>query len=97
MSKDELNALQFACGYIPQALLKRYEKCTGSKFDKFIECLWDMMVHNERDRENLLDYTKEWIDKINRGGHFPLNDITYEFFVSGNGGPSESYDQDSNV
>ena len=56
-----------------------------------------MMVHNERDCENLLDYTKEWIDKINRGGHFPLNDITYEFFVSGNGGPSESYDQDSNV
>ena len=36
LGKDELNALQYACGYIPHALLKKYERRTGSKFDKFI-------------------------------------------------------------
>ena len=81
LSKDELNALQYACGYIPHALLKRYEKHTGSKFDKFIKCLGDMAVRSECNSENLLDYTKEWIDKVNRGGLFPLNDVTYRFFV----------------
>lgn len=82
LGKDELNALQYACGYIPHALLKRYEKSTGSKFDKFIECLGDMAVRSECNSENLLDYTKEWIDRVNRGGLFPLNDATYRFFVS---------------
>ena len=82
LSKDERNALQHACGYIPHALLKRYEKRTGCKFDKFIECLGDMAVRSECNSENLLDYTKEWIDRVNRGGLFPLNDATYRFFVS---------------
>ena len=52
LSKDELNALQYACGYIPHALLKRYEKRTGSKFDKFTDCLGDVAVHSECDSGN---------------------------------------------
>ena len=31
---------------------------------------------------DILDYTKEWIDKVNHGGLFPLNGITYLFFLS---------------
>ena len=77
--KSQLNALQHACGYIPHALLKRYEKSTGSKFDKFIECLGDMAVRSECNSENFLHYTKEWIDKVNRRGLFPLKDTTYLF------------------
>ena len=82
LGKDELNALQYACGYIPHALLKRYEKRTGSKFDKFIECLGKMAVRSESNSEHFLDYTKEWLDRVNRGGLFPLNGATYCFFVS---------------
>ena len=82
LGKDELNALRYACGYIPHALLKKYERRTGSKFDKFIECLGNMAVRSEHESESLLDYTKEWIDKVNHGGLFPLNEVTYKFFVS---------------
>ena len=28
------------------------------------------------------DYTKGWIDRVNRGGLFPMNDITFEFIVA---------------
>ena len=41
-----------------------------------------MAVRSECSSENLLNYTKEWIDRVNRGGLFPLNDATYRFFVS---------------
>lgn len=30
---------------------------------------------------DFFEYTKEWIDRVNRGGLFPLNDITYQFFI----------------
>ena len=82
LSRDELNALRYACGYVPHALLKRYEKRTGSKYDGFIECLGSMAVQGDSASEDFLSYTREWIDKVNRGGLFPLNDATYHFFVS---------------
>ena len=31
---------------------------------------------------DILDCTKEWINKVNCGGLFPLNDVTYLFFLS---------------
>lgn len=40
-----------------------------------------MAVQSES-ANDILDYTKEWIDKVNRGGLFPLNDVTFLFFVS---------------
>ena len=75
-SKDELNALQYACGYVPHALLKGYEKRCGEKFD---QCLSDMAVASEHD--DYLQYTREWIDKVNRGGLFPLNCGAYTLFI----------------
>lgn len=57
MSKDVLNAMQYACGYIPYALLKRYEKRSDRKYDKLIECLGDMAVQSES-ANDMLDYTK---------------------------------------
>jgi len=80
LSKDELNVMRYAGGYVPHSLLKRYEKKTGRKHDQFIECLGDMAVESEH--SDFLSYTKEWIDKVNRGGLFPLNDMTYLFFVA---------------
>ena len=50
------------------------------KYDHFVECLGDMAVESEH--SDFLNYTKEWIDKVNHGGLFPLNDMTYYFFCS---------------
>ncbi len=30
-TQEELNALRYACGYVPHKLLKKYEKRTGKK------------------------------------------------------------------
>ena len=30
---------------------------------------------------DFLDYTEEWISKVNRGGLFPLNDETFRLFI----------------
>ena len=80
MTTDELNALQYAAGYVPHALLRRFEKRTGNKYEAFIECLGDMAV--SCDDTEFFAYTKKWINTVNRGGLFPLNDITYQFFVA---------------
>ena len=80
MSKDELNVLQYVGGYVPHSLLKMYEKRTGTKYEQFGTCLRNMAVLSEHDN-NILEYTKEWVEKVNRGGLFPLNN-TFLFFVS---------------
>ena len=54
---DELNALRYACGYVPYALLKQYEKRSSNKYDEFIECLGEMAVRSEVGSEDFLSYT----------------------------------------
>ena len=80
MTTDELNALQYAAGYVLHALLRRFEKRTGNKYEAFIECLGDMAV--SCDDTEFFAYTKKWINIVNRGGLFPVNSITYQFFVA---------------
>ena len=41
-----------------------------------------MAVRSEHENVDFLAYTREWMDKVNRGGLFPLNDATYQFFIS---------------
>ena len=36
----------------------------------------------ESEHSNFLNNTKDWIDKVNRGELFPLNDTSYCFFVA---------------
>ena len=80
MSKDELNALRYAGGYVPHVLLKRFEKRVGQKYDQFVECLGELAVSSGQ--EDFLEYTREWMEKVNRGGLFPLNNTTFSLFVS---------------
>ena len=79
LRSDELNALRYACGYVPYALLKRYEKRSSIKYEEFIECLGEMALRSEVGSEDFLSYTREWLEKVNRGGLFPLNDETFVF------------------
>ncbi len=73
-----MNVLRYVGGFVPHALLKRYERY-GNKYEMFFECLGDMAVVS--DETDFLDYTKEWYSKVNRGGLFPLNDITFMLFT----------------
>ncbi len=67
-----------ACGYVALKLLRKYERKSGEKFDQFEMCLGEMAVLGEP--TDFTQYTTEWIDKVNGGGLFPLNDESFQFF-----------------
>ena len=71
---EEENALQYACGFIPHKLLKKYEKMDGTLAGQFVR---NMAVVGQE--ESILDYTRQWMA---RGGLFPLNDLTHCFFIA---------------
>ena len=58
LSTDELNAMQYACGYVPHKLIKRYESRRGTKVRRFVECLGNMAVVCEDSDPDLLAYTR---------------------------------------
>ena len=41
-------------------------------YRQYCDCLGEMAVEGEGD--DVLTYTRNWIDKVNRGGLYPIND-----------------------
>ena len=78
-TEDEMNAMRYACGYVPHALLKKYEKKCGDKYSNFVQCLGDMAIEGEG--SDVLTYTTKWLEQVNRGGLFPLSNNSFYFFV----------------
>ena len=60
-------------------MLKKFDKKKGRKYSEFVCCLGEMSVAGEG--STVLEYTEKWINLVNRGGLFPLNDNTFSFFV----------------
>ena len=79
LSKDELNALCYASGYVPMKLLKKgeRERKKMGKIDRFEMCLGNMAVASED--TNFTQSTSEWFHLVNRG-LFPINDETHFLF-----------------
>ena len=61
-------------------LHQRFIKVPGEKAAQFVESLSHM--HSEGPTSSLLEYTKEWVEKVNRGGLFIISDEAYRLFVS---------------
>ena len=76
LSKDELNALCYASGYIPRKLLKkkgeREREKMGKKVDQFEMCL--AVTSEETD---FTQNTSEWLHLVDRGGLFAISDETH--------------------
>lgn len=79
LSRDELNAMRYACGYVPRSPLKKYKSKSGAAYSQYVRCLGDVAVKEEGG--DLFTYTRKWFDQVNRGGLFPLNDNTFTLFV----------------
>ena len=58
----------------------RFIKQDGSKAAQFVECIDSMHVVGPA--SSFLDYTREWIDKVNRGSLFYVSDNAYNRFVA---------------
>lgn len=78
MSTEELNIVRYAAGYVPYALLKKHERRLSESSACFVECLSSMAVNGEE--SSFLDYTSEWVHKVNRGGLFEVNDTAFSLF-----------------
>ena len=80
LSKDEQNVLRYCCGYVGMRLHKKFLKVSGQKAAQFVECLSHMRADGTS--SSLLNYTKEWVNKINRGCLFEVSDETFALFVA---------------
>ena len=78
MTREEENIVRYASGYVPYSLMKKYEKNVTEKSASFVECLSSMAITGEEG--SFLEYTTEWVSKVNRGGLFEVNDTTFALF-----------------
>ena len=81
LKADEEQALRYTAGYVPMKLKQKYSKQTDSvRALKYLELLSHM--HEEEDDKDIdfLQYTKLWIDTINRGGLYRVNNDAYMLF-----------------
>ena len=78
LSSDEENIIQYAAGYVPMKLIKKYEKQSSSVAVEYVECLSSMAVNGEE--SSLQEYTLEWTRKVNRGDLFEVSDETFQLF-----------------
>ena len=74
---SEENILRYAAGYVPLKLLRDKEDIS-TQSPGAVECLTAMAVNGEE--SSLLEYTRNWIFLINKGGLFEINDMTYSLF-----------------
>lgn len=76
----EEQALRYVAGYIPMKLKKKYEKRPDSvRALKYMECLNTMNEEKGADVD-FLQYTKLWVEQVNRGGLFRVTNDTYLIF-----------------
>ena len=80
MAADEENALRYASGFVLFKLLKRYAQQTGPnpETEAVAECLSQMAVPGKL--SSYYNYTTEWLEKVDRGGLFIINNETFWFF-----------------
>ena len=83
MSSDELNIIRYVAGYVVKNLLRKFKKPDDPRSAYFLDCLNQMEIEyvpNEDELEEIA-FTKRWIEIVDRGGLFKVNDRTLYHFV----------------
>lgn len=76
---EEENAIRYIGGFVSHKLLCKYKKEQSGKAGQFVECLAEMGVKGPE--SSFYDYTQAWMNLVNRGGLFVMNDNCFLFFV----------------
>ena len=74
---EEENALRFVAGYICRKVHTKLEMSTFPEREEMMQCIISF-VGDEAVKE---EETELWVNTIDRGGLWHVNDITYTFFV----------------
>ena len=75
ISHQELNALQYAAGYIPRDLLKKLKKSASPVNCRLVKCLLNLF-NNDEDQKQVHDESEEWLNLVDRGGLMHVNKST---------------------
>ena len=78
ITEDEQMIMRYACGYVGLKLHDKFIKQHGEKAAMFVECIDQMYADGPS--SSLLEYTREWVDRINRGGLFDVSDDAFLLF-----------------
>lgn len=72
--------IRYVSGYIPYSLKKKYSKLKDIHTKEAILAVLNFWSDElDGSHETFLQYTKEWVDKVNRGGLFKVSDDFYIF------------------
>ena len=84
----ESNAIRYMAGYVAVKLLKKY-RCTYKnekvlfKHKLFVQTLEKMRAYQQPgDPDTVLEYSTLWIELIDRGGLYEINDDVFRLFES---------------
>ena len=78
LTRDEVNALRYAAGYVPRALRQKLHKSAHPLKDELTLCLLDLLDDGDEEHDSSCD----WIQLIDRGGLTHVNNVTYDAFLS---------------
>lgn len=79
LTSEEANAVRYVAGYVCSNMYKKLKKSSATNSNDIAQGIEDML-EDELDGED--DDSKKWIDSIDRGGLFKVNDWAYAFFIS---------------
>lgn len=82
LSENDLNALRYVAGYVPWKLRQKFRKgtCKHSNQKAFLICLEKMTEGSEDSDDTYIQYTKRWINAVDRGGLFRVSDEVFVLF-----------------
>ena len=78
LTSDEEKIIRYVSGYVGKKLHNHYIKQKSEKAALFMEIIDKMYVDGPA--TSPLDYSREWVDRVNRGGLFDISDETYVLF-----------------
>ncbi len=85
LGEHDEQVLLYAAGYIPYALLKKFQRQSSNRAKGCAAFLLSWKIpHDSLEGEagTFLQYTTKWVEKIDRGGLFRFNDEVYKFLRS---------------
>ena len=75
LTADEHQVLRYVAGYVLVSIRKEY-----SKNSALVEWINQQTDVDDSPRGSFIEFTKIWIEKVNRGGLFLVSDCVYELF-----------------
>ena len=84
LDADEANALRYAAGYVLRSIKQKEEKkkSPNSAVVAWIKQQVSTEIDSTVNGDTYQQFTKQWVEKVNRGGLFLISDSIYELFQS---------------